>query len=899
MNTDLRKSSGSLSSGIAVVVALLLALVMLLVFIALLEQGRQRTIERIELTLDGSLMSAENQIRHDLARMRAEVRLLAQLPPIAGIGRAIAGGGYDAEGQSSQQLWLSRLADIFRAYAESDPNVRQVRLIGIADDGREIVRVERHGAFVRRVPGEQLQSKIHRPYVRRTITMPPGQIFVSGIELNREQGRLDVPHWATMRVATPAVGPGDTVYGVVVINFDADRLLANLRMPDNDWATIFVADAKGDFVVHPDPAKRFGSESGARHRIEDEFPNLARAKALDTMQLNSSAGRQRYVAMHVLKFDPTAFDGSLTLFASADESRVVQEARTQVRQLVPPLLVAAALILTLMFALLRRQLSPLHVLVAAARDVAANGEHPPLPTGYGGEIGELVAAFDAMRGRLQRKQEDSQELENRLRESEAFANAIIRGSPSGIVVVGDNGLIIRSNLAAERMFGHSSEQMHGNPVEMLVPDAQRARHATLRRTFDAAEQARPMVQRFGKLHGQRSDGSPFPAEIALANLLIHDRRYVIATINDVTEQHQRQMRSDMLASIVEHSSDFIFICTPYLECLHLNPTACRVVGLEGEPTESYHLSHFMVAPDRSRLGDEIAPCVAATGRWDGEVRMRHVDTGDPFDTHWQMFAIRETDGQTKALAVVAVALADQRARVAAEAASEAKSNFLAHMSHEMRTPLNAVLSVGHLISRTTLDPAQRRLIGQLERAGRHLAEMISDVLDLSKIEAGKLIITAHPFALVELLQEIAGLMSVQAAEKGIALGLDIDPTLPEEVVGDATRINQILGNLLSNAIKFTEHGRVELKAQVLELDESNVLIEFSVTDTGIGIEQKDIRRLFTPFTQADLGATRRFGGTGLGLAIVKRLAGAMGGEVGVDSEPGAGIHSFLQIEERL
>ena len=226
MTSAPRATTGSLSSGIAVIVALVLAIVMLLVFGTLYEQAGRREAESIEATLGARLSSAETLIRHDLARMRSEVRFLADLPAVAGIGRAIADDGYDATGHSSRQLWLDRLAEIFRAYAESEPTVRQVRLIGIADRGRELLRVERRGTVVERVADAQLQAKSDRPYVSRTIAMAPGATYVTGIELNREHGQLDEPHWATVRVATPATGHGHAVYGVVVINFDARRLLA-------------------------------------------------------------------------------------------------------------------------------------------------------------------------------------------------------------------------------------------------------------------------------------------------------------------------------------------------------------------------------------------------------------------------------------------------------------------------------------------------------------------------------------------------------------------------------------------------------------------------------------------------------------------------------------------------
>ena len=256
----------------------------------------------------------------------------------------------------------------------------------------------------------------------------------------------------------------------------------------------------------------------------------------------------------------------------------------------------------------------------------------------------------------------------------------------------------------------------------------------------------------------------------------------------------------------------------------------------------------------------------------------------------------ELEAEMKQHLVTAAAL--RAATREAEQAGAAKSEFLAKMSHELRTPLNAVIGYSQILIEDAEDEGDTSNVGDLKKiheAGEHLLELINRILDLSKIEAGKMTITTHAFALIELLQEAVGLMSAQASEKGIVIALDLDPNLPHEVVGDATRINQILGNLLSNAIKFTERGRVALNATVIDSGDGNTIVEFAVSDTGIGIDGKDIKRLFTPFTQVDDSATRRFGGTGLGLAIVKRLVDAMGGELGVSSEPGRGSRFWCRL----
>ena len=229
----------------------------------------------------------------------------------------------------------------------------------------------------------------------------------------------------------------------------------------------------------------------------------------------------------------------------------------------------------------------------------------------------------------------------------------------------------------------------------------------------------------------------------------------------------------------------------------------------------------------------------------------------------------------------------QVARDHAESANVAKSAFLANMSHEIRTPLNAILGLAYLLRRDSRDDATRERLDRLSGAGRHLLEVINDILDLSKIEAGRLELDPRPFSLRELLQGCLSLVSERARDKGLRLDGQADGA-PDALVGDATRLRQALVNLLGNAIKFTEQGHVQLIVTVLDDGADGVHLRFAVRDTGIGIAPETLQRLFQAFVQADASTTRQYGGTGLGLAITQNLARLMGGRVGVTSEPGAG-----------
>jgi two-component system, sensor histidine kinase and response regulator len=304
--------------------------------------------------------------------------------------------------------------------------------------------------------------------------------------------------------------------------------------------------------------------------------------------------------------------------------------------------------------------------------------------------------------------------------------------------------------------------------------------------------------------------------------------------------------------------------------------------LVGRPVE-------MLVPERDRR--------AAAGSGDGSTGMTRDGRVIPLEITLSPIATEKGTRIVSAMRdITERRQADEELRHAkdvAEGATRLKSDFLANMSHEIRTPMNAIIGMAHLALRTALDDRQLDYVTKIQRAGQHLLGVINDILDFSKIEAGHMAIESVDFELEKLLASVSDFISEKTAAKNLELLLDVDRQLPNHLRGDALRLGQVLINYASNAVKFTDQGSIVIRVRQVDTGEQHLVVRFEVEDTGIGLSPDQIQRLFQSFSQADTSTTRKYGGTGLGLAISKRLAELMGGEVGVESEPGRGSTFFF------
>ncbi len=348
-------------------------------------------------------------------------------------------------------------------------------------------------------------------------------------------------------------------------------------------------------------------------------------------------------------------------------------------------------------------------------------------------------------------------------------------------------------------------------------------------------------------------------------------------------ERQRQY----LESLVAISPAAVVVMDPDEQVTDWNPAAAELFGYSAEEALGHRIDELVFGDTHRDEGREITRQAMTDGRAH-RITQRLRKDGTPVDVELMLVPLMVDASHIGFLGIYHDVTELQRARQDAEAATQAKSAFLATMSHEIRTPMNAVIGMTDLLLGTNLTGEQREFAEVVRSSGDALLHVIDDILDYSKIEAGKLDLEREPFSLRDCVEGALEIVAPRAWEKDIELGCLIEDAVPAGMLGDEARLRQVLLNLLSNGVKFTEAGEVVVLVEAAPTESGSYRLDLSVRDTGIGIAPDRMNRLFTSFSQVDTSTTRRFGGTGLGLAISKRLVELMGGTISVESEQGSG-----------
>ena len=516
------------------------------------------------------------------------------------------------------------------------------------------------------------------------------------------------------------------------------------------------------------------------------------------------------------------------------------------------------------------------------------------------------------------------QAEEELLKAGALQNAIFNSANFSSIATDAQGVIQIFNVGAERMLGYTAAEVMNTitPADISDPQELIARAETLSVEFETpitpgfealVFKASRGIEDIYELTYIRKDGSRFPAVVSvtalrdeqdaiIGYLLIGTDNTARKEIEAEQEQLGQRLRDHQFytRSLFEANIDALMTTDPAGIITDVNKqmealTDCTRDELIGAPFKNY-----FTEPERAEAGIKLVLREKKVTNYELTVRTR-----DGQETVVSLNATTFYDRDRRLQGVFAAArdvterkILDQvleektaeleKAKAVAEKANLAKSDFLSNMSHEIRTPMNAIIGMSHLAMKTELTPRQRDYIKKIKASSRHLLSIINDILDFSKIEVGKLTIEYTEFELEKMLDNVANLIAEKTFAKGLELVFDVDKNVPSSLVGDPLRMGQILINYCNNAVKFTEHGEIDIVIRLQEETDEDVLIYCAVRDTGTGLTEEQIGRLFQRFVQADASTTREFGGTGLGLAISKKLAELMGGEVGVSSEPGKG-----------
>jgi len=377
---------------------------------------------------------------------------------------------------------------------------------------------------------------------------------------------------------------------------------------------------------------------------------------------------------------------------------------------------------------------------------------------------------------------------------------------------------------------------------------------------------------------------------------------IVTTYRDVTTRKASEAQITKLSSAIEQSSASIVITDPDGAIEYVNSAFTTTSGFSAGEVIGYPFRILKPGFLESEQLEKLWQTVESGDIWHGEFLNRK-KSGEEYWESISLSRLINDEGEITNYLGIKEDITDRKeaetelkfARYEAEAASQAKAEFLASMSHEIRTPMNGVVGMADLLSQTKLDAEQRIMLDTVRDSGNSLLTIINDILDFSKIEAGKLDIESVPLSIVDTVEGAAATMAPNAIRKGVRIVTFIDPNIPDSILGDPVRLRQIVFNLTGNAVKFSEEGEVVVRADAVTGENDDFRIRISVIDQGIGISEEAQKKLFGAFSQAESSTTRRFGGTGLGLAICKNLCDMMNGQITVESEIGSGSTFSVEL----
>lgn len=803
---------------------------------------------------------------------RADIVAFQSAAALDGIVAATLAGGVHPRDGTTVAEWRDRLARRFSAELAAKPHYTQFRVVGVADGGREILRVDRSApdGTIRVVPQAELQRKGDRDYFLRAVRMSAGDVDVSPIELNRENGVVEVPHLPVFRAAAAIHVPDGQVFGIIIINVELQSAFSGIRAAAKQLdRRIFVTNARGDYLLHPDAEKEFAFQFGRTAGIQDDFPTLSAALATDkhgALVARDRAGARFGAAVASVRL---AGGPRVSVIELVPYSQLLA-ATTAARNSTLLAGLIAILVAVLLAAVTTRSLTrPLAGMIQAVQ-AFGDGKAMSTPTDATGEIGVLAKAFERMAADVQEKNAAlSRETEHRRRVFETSLDLIL--------IVDRRGRILEASPSSLAILGYAPGEMIGRSArEFLYTadlDSTRREMRLARRGQDMRNFQTRYVHREGQVVTLAWTGVWSEPE---------QRHFFIG--RDMTE---RKLEEEKFRLAVEASPSGMLMTDSAGRIVMVNTEIERLFGyrrdeLVGRPVDllvpkhvraqhAHHRAFYAGHPENRRM--------AAGRALFGERK-----DGTEFPMEIALTFIQTREGPLTLSVVVDVT---ERKR-----AERLKDEFVATVSHELRTPLTSIAgSLGLLAGGAAgeLSDSAARLLTIAYSNSRRLVRLINDILDIEKLELGRVEFHLRRVDVKTLAAQAIEANGAFSDSFRVRMRLDV---CEEEaaVRADPDRLTQVLINLLSNAAKFSPPDQ----EVIVSVTARGNRVRIAVRDHGPGIPHNFRDRIFEKFAQSDATA-RRQGGTGLGLSIARQIVNQLGGAIGYESAPGGGTIFFADL----
>jgi len=865
---------------------------------------------RSEVAIESNLV--DPIIEQLYSQANSDILFLSRTPPIQGMIESLK-----KDDTHNYLLWKNRIEQIFSEFLINKEFDYQIRYIGVANNGQELVNVRNDSQSIV-IPTSRLQQKITRPYFKATIDKDPGQVYFSKIELAKNHGKVELPNRAVLRVATPIYDQSSgEVFGLIIINLDFGSFIEHLKTKELSQLSFYLANEAGDFVSHPDNSKTFGFDLQQRYLIQDEFPQLQTAinKQLAIFPLNNiTIGDHKYHGhfqqIKLKRFDNIHQLNLLILKDSTDIEQTLSAYRIRSLLLGSSLALIALAIATIAA---KRIATPLQQITHSLENYDKSNKLSALPTQSDTEIGVLARSFSNLFTQMQFALHEQEQSALSAKQSSEQINAIFSSAAEGFISINEQGHIISFNKAAQNMFGYSEKEAINKNISMMMVAQDSAKHDGYLDKYAHSGVAH-IIGIGRKLQALKKSGDVFPIHLSISK--VSSKKGVVFTgiIRDISKEAQLELEQE------QHQHALIEVN----ERVNLATDAAGIgiwqYDIKNDKLTWDKWMHKIYAIPPQDFTSTISDWQKSVHPEDVEEANKAIQNAIDINSDFNYeFRIKTPSGTTKYIKAMALIKLDSQgnavqmtgvniditeriiveqehiaAKELAEDTARHKAEFLASMSHEIRTPMNGILGMLGLLLRNDLSEEQMHRVELANSSAEALLSLINDILDFSKVEAGKLDLEIIDFDLRKLFGEFSESLALKSQEKNIEIILDNREIQQSHVKGDPGRIRQILNNLTGNAIKFTEQGEIIITARLVEekffagADKGQLTLHCSVSDTGIGIAEDKISKLFQSFTQVDASTTRKYGGTGLGLAICKQLCQLMNGDITVTSNFGQG-----------